>query len=225
MNPKEFRAMKKVFSLCLVLITLNSNSQTPIDYDNFDSDLASKILGQKFIEFRDTINAFGSGRLFSENYPETVEYPELKIPRWSDYLYENLSKYNCGKMMENKRHESGHIDREKWFKSQQTKSDLGEIMFKGTIIPKSKWEVYTICMEYSENSCSLQSQFNTYEELALYMINGYENSIMHRCAQRGIMHDVTVYRSYGVKIYGLFSCCIMYDKETKITKSVLNMVN
>ena len=218
--------MKKLITLLLVLVTLNGYSQTPIDYDNFDSDLASKILGQRFIEFRDTITQFGHGAsIFVDRLPYLKDNQDLLVPQWCDYLYENLSKYNCGKMMENKRHEAGHIDREKWFDSEKTKSDLGEIMFKGTIIPESEWGIYTYSMRYGENSCSLQSKFKTYEELALHIINGYENSIMHRCAQRGIIHDVTVYRSYGVKIYGLFSCCIMYDKETKITKSVLNMVD
>ena len=80
-------------------------------------------------------------------------------------------------------------------------------------------------MGYAENSCSLRSKFKTYEELALHIINGYENSIMHRCAQRGIIHDSVAYKYYDIKVYGLFSCCVMYDKETRVTKSVLNIIN
>ena len=218
--------MKNLITLLIVLFSLNSYSQTPIDYDNFDTDLASKILGQKFIEFRDTITQFGHGAsIFVDRYPYLKDNRDLLVPQWSEYLYENLSKYNCWKMMENKSHQAGHIDREKWFDSEQTRSDLGKILYEGTPIPESEWSVYTSSMSYGENSCSLRSKFKTYEELALHIINGYENSIMHRCAQRGIIHNSVAYKYYDIKVYGLFSCCVMYDKETHVTKSVLNMVN
>ena len=218
--------MKKLITLLILLVTLNGYSQTPIDYDNFDTDLASQILGQKFIEFRDTITQYGHGAtLFDGWLPYLEDNRDLLVPQWCDYLYKNLSKYNCGKMMENKKHQAGHIDREKWFDSKQTRSDLGKILYGGTPLLENEWSVYTSSMRYRENSCSLRSKFKTYEELALHIINGYENSIMHRCAQRGVIHDVTFYKYYNIKVYGLFSCCVMYDKETRVTKSVLNMIN
>ena len=218
--------MKKLITLLILLVTLNGYSQTPIDYDNFDTDLASQILGQKFIEFRDTITQFGHGAsIFVDRLPYLKDNRDLLVPQWCDYLYKNLSKYNCGKMMENKKHQAGHIDREKWFKSKQTKSDLGKILYEGTIIPESEWGAYTTCMRYRENSCSIGGRFDTYEELGVYIISRYESSIMHRCAQRGVIHDATVYKHYNIKVYGLFSCCVMYDKETRVTKSVLNLIN
>ena len=73
--------MKKLITLLLVLVSLNGYSQTPIDYNNFDTDLASQILGQKFIEFRDTITQYGHGAtLFDGWLPYLEDNRDLLVP-------------------------------------------------------------------------------------------------------------------------------------------------
>jgi hypothetical protein len=212
--------MKKVFSLCLVLITLNSYSQTPIDYNNFDTDLASKIFAKEFKKFRDTINAFGSGRLFSKNYPETVEYPELKIPRWSDYLYQQVTLPNCLELTKMGRN-IYHVDREPWFKS-----NIGTIRkeyYRETPnIPEE--QLLNARLSYSENAAATTRKFKTYEEIASFIILLWEKSITHRNGQRSILYDTWSYRHYNLKIQSMFSVCVKYNNYTDFTTVVMNFI-
>jgi HJR/Mrr/RecB family endonuclease len=68
-------------------------------------------------------------------------------------------------------------------------------------------------------------KLNTYEELASYIITLWETSKEHRRAQRDYTYDTLSYKKYNEKIYGIFSCKVMYDKNSGVTKAVLNMVN
>lgn len=212
--------MKKLITLLLVLVTLNGYTQTPIDYDNFDSDLASKIFAKEFLKFRDTINSFGSGNLFSVKHPETVEYPELKIPRWSDYLYQQVTLPNCDKLYTMGRN-IYHIDREQWFKS-NIDSIRKEYYNETPNIPEE--QLLNARLRYSENAAATTHKFKTYEEIASYIILCWEKSITHRNGQRSILYDVWSYRHYDLKIQSMFSVCVKYNNHTDYTTVVMNFI-
>ena len=213
-----------LFLISLLYFGNYHSAQTKIDYANFDNDLATKILGQKFIEFRDTITLLGSGLVFTNLRPEIVSNPDLMIPKWSDYLYNNTSNPNCSKIIK-EGHSARHIDVSKWFYSEDAKWEIAQIKFKGSKVPKSSWVPLSSYLVYNENVCSLMDKLNTYEELASYIITLWETSKEHRRAQRGYTYDTLSYKKYNEKIYGIFSCKVIYDKNSGVTKAVLNMVN
>ena len=217
--------MKNLIVIFFFLIGVSVFSQTKINYNNFDNDLATKILAQKFIEFRDTITQFGGGNtLFTDSRPELKDNQDLLIPKWSDYLYDKTSKPNCNEL--NKvGHSVWHVDVSKWFYSETTKSDISKIKFQGSKIPQNLWVPHSSSLVYNENVCSLMDKFKTYEELAVYIITLWENSPLHRDVQRGITHSHVCYKKYNEKIYGIFSCRVTYNPNFGTTKSVLNIVN
>lgn len=216
--------MKNLFLTFFILLGFNVYSQTKIDYNNFDNDLATKILAKKFIEFRDTITLLGSDLVFTELRPEIESNPDLMIPKWSDYLYNKTSNPNCSTIIK-EGHSARHIDVSKWFYSEDTKWEIAQIKFKSSKVPKSSWVPLSSSIMYAENVCSLMDKLNTYEELASYVINLWENSPEHRKVQRGYTYDTLSYKKYKEKIYGIFSCKVMYDKNSGVTKAVLNLVN
>ena len=214
-------------NLLLIFLLFCGNyqfAQTKIDYSNFDNDLATKILAQKFIEFRDTITLFGSGLVFTKVNPEIIDNPDLMIPKWSDYLYDNTSNPNCSILIK-EGHSVRHIDVSSWFYSDNTTLKISQIRFSGSKVPKSSWLSLSSSMIYRENVCSLMDKLKTYEELATYIITLWENSTEHKRAQRGYTYDTLSYEKYNEKIYGVFSCKVMYDKTSGVTKAALNLVN
>ena len=217
--------MKNIIQILFFLIGINLYSQTVIDYKNFNNDLATKILAQKFIEFRDTITQFGGGNtLFTDSRPELKDNQDLLIPKWSDYLYNETSKPNCNEL--NKvGHSVWHVDVSKWFYSDNTTLKISQIRFSGSKVPKSSWLSLSSSMIYRENVCSLMDKLKTYEELATYIITLWENSKEHKRAQRGYTYDTLSYTKYNEKIYGIFSCRVIYNSNFGTTKAVLNMVN
>jgi len=216
--------MKNLIVIFFFLIGVSVFSQTKINYNNFDNDLATKILAQKFIEFRDTITQLGGGLVFTKVNPEIESNPDLMIPKWSDYLYQNTSKPNCDIII-NEGYTVRHVDVSSWFYNEKTKKQISVIKFKGSEVPESSWLSLSSYMVYKENACTLMDKFKTYEELASYILMLWEKSPAHKRAQRSYTYDTLSYKKYGEKIYGIFSCRILYDKETGITKSVLNIVN
>jgi len=215
------RTLSTMFVVC---ITLTMFCQTRIDYSNFNNDLATKALARKYIEYRDTVTQFSSGELFSNFRPEILEHPDLMIPKWSEYLYKNTSKPNCDIIIK-EGHNARHIDVSSWFYAEQTKYKIAVIKFQGSKVPKSSWFSLSSQLSYWENACSLYDKFETYEELATYIIILWENSHSHKSHLRCISHCSVAYKNYGEKIYGLYSCRVVHDKSTGITKALLNFVN
>ena len=69
--------MKKLITLLLVLVALNSYSQ-PIVYNNFDSKRAEEVLFETFQHFRDTIQYYVTGDLISEVLKDIPNYKEKR---------------------------------------------------------------------------------------------------------------------------------------------------
>jgi hypothetical protein len=212
--------MKKLITLLMILVSIGGFSQTPIDYNNFNTDTASMILAKVFLEFRDTAVSFGSGKPHAENYPAVAEFPELKTPRWSDYLYKEVSFVNCSELI-NAGKSIYHVDREEWFKSNIQK--IREVYYEGyDKVPESR--LLNARLHYSENGFKTNIKFDTYEELAKFMIDSWEKSIYHKNGQRVLLYDIWSFDEYGLKIKDLFSCCVMYNSMTGYTKSVINFI-
>ena len=216
--------MKNIIQILFFLIGINLYSQTVIDYKNFNNDLATNILAQTFIEFRDTITLLGSNLVFTTIRPEIVNNSDLMIPKWSDYLYNNTSNPNCSTIIK-EGHSARHVDVSEWFYSDNTKFEIAQIKFKGSKVPKSSWVPLSSYLVYNENVCSLMDKLKTYEELATYIITLWETSKEHRRAQRDYTYDTLSYKKYNEKIYGIFSCRVIYNPNFGTTKAVLNMVN
>ena len=226
MNPKEFLAMKKVFSLCLVLITLNTNSQTPIDYDNFSSEIATLKLKEAFLHFRDTITTYGSRNEHKhlEDYPILKEKKHLMLPRWSEWIYDNISVRNTKELIRTT--SLYHPSIKEWLEIHH--DDMVNAYYDGNTHKDVERFKETCVITYSENAVRVpikinEDRYNTYEELATTIILTYEKSMNHRCLQRAPM------LSNGLDVVGdesnaIFACCVMYNKNTKQVKSTINFI-
>lgn len=212
--------MKKLILIIVLFLNLEGFSQK-IDYNNFDNKMATKILMESFLRFRDTINSFGSGIKWNIEYPETDSFPNMNKPRWSEWLYKTISLGNCTELSNDYNLEPYHVNRDKWFKDniklvrKEYYKDFKKIPLD--LIENSR-------LSYSENAVSLDYKVETYEQLAKIMIDNWEKSIYHRSAQRGLFYDHWAYVEYGLKIQDLFSCCVIYNPNTGFTKAVINFI-
>jgi hypothetical protein len=209
-----------VFLTVLLLLPFSLFSQTKIDYNNFNVDTATKVFAKVFLEFRDTAVHFASGVPHVVPYPVLSESPELRRPRWSDFLYEQVSLPNCKELYKYGNHVF-HVDREEWYKTNI--NTIRQEYYKGIKnVPQCQLENARLI--YSENAFSTSKKFDTYEELASFIIMSWENSITHKCAQRGILYDSFSYKEYGLKIQDIFSCCVVYNPLNGHTKAVINFI-
>jgi hypothetical protein len=213
--------MKKILIIILISVSLYVKSQK-IDFNNFNSEIATKVLAETFLNFRDTIDCYRSGQKWSENHPEILLYPELTKPRWSEWVYKTISLPNCKDMVSNPTTISYHIDRSKWYED-NSKLIRKEFYKSYKDIPKILYESSFI--DYVENVYTFYNcKLETYQELAERTIKNWDGSIRHSCAIRGLSHDVVAYEKYKLKIRTMFACCVLYSKETKITRICLNFI-
>ncbi len=210
-------------NLVILIISLNVTVglSQKIDYNNFDNKLATIILKESFLRFRDTINSFGNGEKWSKKHPEVELYSELNKPRWSDWLYETISLPNSYELINDNNLDPYHVDRSKWFKDNR---DIIRVEYYKGVKDLPKIILENAMLGYSENAVSLDYQVDTYEQLAKIMIDSWEKSIYHRCAQRGLSYDVISYEDFGLKIQNLFSCSVLYNSKTGLTKAVINFI-
>ena len=213
--------MKKLITLLLVLVTLNGYSQTPIDYDNFDREVAEFHLREAFLHFRDTITKMGYDKERFILYPELLKDKSLDIPIWSDKVYELISKHNCD-ILTNIKDDVYHVDREKWWEDPKTQKLFVEEKYKHIEDEKIRESITEV--GYSENALFTTKKFTTYEELATALINQWENSYYHKCLQRRNMFCTYLYRSHNIIVKDLFACSVTYNPSTKCVHSVINFI-
>jgi len=239
---KQVTSMKKLFVYLMLLSFTTVKSQNfkfytlkdstkvekpkvlngdKIDYNNFDQNLATKALAKAFLNFRDTIDCFQSGEKWETSYPETKLFPELTKPRWSDWVYQNISLHNTKEMIKNPYNKAYHVDREKWYLS--NKDLVRKEYYKGIKNVPTNY-VEGSFLTYSENTVCYGGQMETYQDLANLIIKTWDESISHSCALRGSTHDVFGYSFYGLKIQDMFACCVMYNPNTKLTKASINFI-
>lgn len=186
--------------ITLVLIYSSVYSQV-IDYNNFDSKHASKVLFDKLNDFRDTITKTGYGKDLEIAWPMLVNNHQLMKLTWSEKLYTTVSLPNT---LENvKQKKLFHVDRSEWWKD-----DKNQNLFKDEVYPtKNKGFRLTL----TENGGYTTYKFDTYEELADHMIMCWESSYMHRCTQRSLLHN-TFFLEKGYKSNTIAATCVIYSE-------------
>lgn len=186
--------------ITLVLICTSVYSQV-IDYNNFDSKHASKVLFDKLNDFRDTITKTGYGKDLEVAWPMLVNNHQLMKLTWSEKLYTTVSLPNT---LENvKQKKLFHVDRSDWWKD-----DKNQNLFKDEVYPtKNKGFRLTL----TENGGYTTYKFDTYEELADHMIMCWEDSYMHRCTQRGLLHN-TFFLEKGYESNTIAATCVIYSE-------------
>jgi hypothetical protein len=192
-----------------------------IDYNNFNSDLATKALAQAYLNFKDTADTFTSGEKFSSYTTEILTNPELKKARWSDWVYKTFSKPNTEIMSKDPQNGFYHVDVEKKFLSDENL--IRREYYRGVknvpkIMLKSRF------LGYKENIYRTERNFETYQDLANSIIKCWDKSYLHSCVLRSICHDITCYKEYGIKVQNIFACCVMYNPKTKCTKACINFI-
>jgi hypothetical protein len=193
----------KFFVLVLVMITNTFFSQK-IDYNNFDVMLASKVLFEKMNYFRDTITQTGYGAQFDSVFFETKKDRSLRKLYWSDNVFNLFSKPNC---LENIRiGDLHHIDHKEWWNNKNNRKIFSDDVY--VFVPKNVVKTYQFT--YSENCGVLYQKFETYQELADFMIMCWEKSYFHRCKQRSGLYSTYLVES-GCKVRTASACCVQYE--------------
>jgi len=219
--------MRQLITLLLVLVTLNGYSQTPIDFDNFSVEIATEKLKEAFILYRDTITTYGAYNEHNhyEKFTFLNDKKEMMIPRWSEWVYDNISQPNVSEVINS--NSFYHPDRVKWYRS--NKETVINEYYKG-IYDTDSIENIVSRPEYEENlyygkfSGSTPIDVKTYEDLAKKIIMCWEGSRDHRCTQRQPLFSRYRYPKYGDETTGLFACCVMFDKENKKIIASLNLI-
>lgn len=185
--------------ITLVLIYSSVYSQV-IDYNNFDSKHASKVLFNKLNDFRDTITKTGYGKDLEVAWPMLINNHQLMKLTWSEKLYTTVSLPNT---LENvKQKKLFHVDRSEWWKDEKNQN-----LFIDEVYPtKNKGFRLTL----TENGGYTTYKFDTYEELADHMIMCWEDSYMHRCTQRGLLHN-TFFLEKGYESNTIAATCVIYS--------------
>lgn len=192
--------MKKVI-LFLTLLFVNSFYSQKIDYNNFDSDLASKALFNEMNKFRDTITLTGYGAKRDSIFPELVENPRLKKLVWSDDVYNTFSKPNCLENVNQNR--LFHVDITEWWNIKENR-----IKFLDDVFIKSKENPNTQ-INYSEIGAYTTEAFETYEELAMGLIMVWEQSYKHKCIQRTGLYS-QFHMKLGYVVQTASACYVHY---------------
>lgn len=191
--------MKKLILTLLLLPSVIFSQK--IDYNNFDTKHASLVLFEKLNKFRDTITETGYGKDLDVAWPCLKNNHKLLQLTWSEKLYNTVVLPNT---LENvKQKKLFHVDRSKWWKD-----TTNQLSFLDEVYPtKNKGFRLTL----TENGGFTTYKFETYEELADHMIMCWESSYMHRCAQRGFLHNSYFY-DLGYESKTIAATCVMYSE-------------
>ena len=158
--------MKNLFlSLVLVLTSLVGKTQV-IDINNFNEKLFEKVLFHKMIEFRLSVGA------------DSVV--------WSEVLYNNISKPNTTKMMNN--NYLFHPDEGDIWKTRPLRDNLGKELIKKQKVTLLSTEFNAPRFISFEIAASI-ANFNivTYQDLADRAIIGWSKSESHKNIQKAPM--------------------------------------
>ena len=74
----------------IVICATSYGQKTPIDYNNFDTQIASTMLFEKLNDFRDTITVTGYGKPLIDAWPILKNNRDLLKLKWSQKLYDTL---------------------------------------------------------------------------------------------------------------------------------------
>lgn len=203
-----------LISLILPLLVLGQ----PIDYNNFDTKLAEKVLFEKLLYYRDTVKTFASGIKIAEYSKNIPNYKENSKWNWSEDVYKIFSRPNCDKICaDNKVY---HVDVESLVFSQKVCGIFAPLIYKD--FPK---EFYTKngfnqfeyrAVRYSENALRRYStiKYKTYQEMADDMIKIWDNSPTHRATLRWGFFSETYTSQYNKIAHTQVACAVSYKNGT-----------
>jgi len=190
-----------VKNILLILILINQIVYSQkIDYNNFDSKHASKVLFDKLNDFRDTITKTGYGKDIEEVWPILKSNHWLLKLSWSELLYDTVVLPNA---LENvKQKKLFHVDRSLWWIDKNN-----QFLFLDEVYPTNN---KGFKLTLTENCGYTTYKMDTYEQLADHMIMCWEKSYMHRCTQRSLLHN-TYFLDKGYKSNTIAATCVLYD--------------
>lgn len=188
----------------------------PIDYNNFDSKVAEKVLFEKLLVYRDTVKTFASGVKISEYSKNIPNYKENTKWNWSEDVYKIFSRPNCNKIVsDNKLY---HVDVSNVLYSQKTCGIFAPLLYKD--FPK---EFYTKNgfnqfeyrgVEYSENALRSTVKYKTYQEMADDMIDIWDDSPAHQAMMRRSFFSQTYAAEYNKIVHLQAACAVTYKNGT-----------
>lgn len=198
----------------------------PIDYNNFDTKLAEKVLFEKLLYYRDTVKTFTSGIKIADYSKNIPNYKENSKWNWSEDVYKIFSRPNCNKICSDNR--VYHVDVESLVFSQKICGIFAPLIYKD--FPK---EFYTKngfnqlefrAVGYSENALSSYSsvKYKTYQEMADHMIDVWDDSLPHQATLRWGFFSTTYTSLYNKIAHTQVACAVSY-KNGKFW-STLNVV-
>ena len=212
--------MKSLIFTFFFLLGFGVYSQTKIDYDHFDENAAKVAFINAFTVFRDTFTihhlSMSSTKLDSMS-PDMIKNPQLRKMRSSDWLYTNLSVKNCQKISTDNK--LTHTDVTDWLEAN-----------KNTICINCKKNVKgitsrDIMISYKENIFQTTYKFETYEELASYIIKTWDKSPRHSAMMRSKNYSTYEYEKTNIVLTAIYSCSIKYNKTTNKLSSTLNIID
>ena len=191
--------MKNILTILLFISHISFSQK--IDYNNFDSKHASKVLFNKLNAFRDTITKTGYGKDLEVAWPMLVNNHQLMKLTWSETLYNTVVLPNT---LENvKQKKLFHVDRSLWWDDKKN-----QFIFLDEVYPTNN---KGFRLTLTENGGYTTYKFDTYEELADHMIMCWEDSYTHRCTQRGLLHN-TFFLEKGYESNTIAATCVIYSE-------------
>jgi hypothetical protein len=82
-----------------------------------------------------------------------------------------------------------------------------------------------IRLMYTENLYQHTGQFETYQDMAISIIETWDKSELHSAIMRSKNFSNIEYKDNKVIMTALFSCSIQYNPSTKYTKAALNIID
>ena len=190
-----------ILNFIIFICATSVGQNTPIDYNNFDTQTASTMLFEKLNDFRDTITVTGYGKPLTEAWPILKNNRDLLKLKWSQRLYDTVVYPNT---LENVRQQKlFHVDRSDWWQLESNKKPFMPEVYPTQNKGRS--------LKLTENGGYTTHRFETYEDLADHMIMCWESSYMHRCTQRGILLN-TFFLEKGYECNTIAATCVLYDQ-------------
>ena len=202
--------MKCLIFTFFFLLGFGVYSQTKIDYDNFNENTAKEAFIKAFTVFRDTFTihhlSMPSTKLDSMS-PDMVKTPQLRKMRSSDWLYTNLSVKNCQKII-NMGNNFDHVDVTDWLEINRNNLWVNGIKNIKGLTPSTSFDFL-----YKENIFQYTGKFETYDELAVFIIKTWDKSPRHSAMMRSENYSNIKYKKNNIILTAIYSCSIKYDKK------------
>jgi hypothetical protein len=210
--------MKKLTTVLLLCIGFITYGQV-IDYNNFDSELAEKVLFEEFNKFRDTITIDGVGNKIDDLYPDQ----KLRRLIWSDNVRDLLA-YPNNEVWKHYKDSVFHVNCKKFWLNpdnlepfmEEYRAKTNHRVNKLTNIIRSE----NAFVLYGYKGDQILKRYPTYQSLAKYAIRSWDRSPSHRKAQRQRFYSIRTYN----ELQALMGHSIIYNENNNNVYIVMNFV-